>query len=50
MAKKMKDKQEVIAIVEKIQLSLSLALGDKSNLKYTPKFFGTSRFFCKDIV
>ena len=40
MARKLKDKQEVIAIVEKIQLALSLALGDKSNLKYTPKFFG----------
>ena len=40
LAKKIKDKQEIVAIVEKIQLALSLALGDKSNLKYTPKFFG----------
>lgn len=37
---KKQPKQEIIAIIEKIQMSLSLALGDKSNLKYTPKFFG----------
>lgn len=40
----MKDKKEIIAIVEKIQLALSLALGDKSNLKYTPKFFSNFKY------